>query len=293
MLNLRLTAGRRFGILWRKCCPASRSSDEPDRMTGKVRAAIMTRPTASNASAQPTIDALMVRFLATRSDAAAAAVESGESEVEPHEVAAGFRVDPRAAWLDATAALTTGGNAPPPAIQPPTEWAALVAQPAAAFALPMAAGHFPQRVKDLQPLLANFNPNELRPSGTQPVMPGFPGLRNWLAKHGSEHPLIAAGIARTLGEFDTAERLFGAVANAANDRAATLWAKGACAEALTAWDAMPESPAVLFNRGMARLFLGQFAEAREWLQKAVDAIPETSGWNALARLYLAVAEIQG
>ena len=60
-----------------------------------------------------------------------------------------------------------------------------------------------------------------------------------------------------------------------------------------AWDATTESPAVLFNRGMARLFLGQIAEAREWLQKAIDAIPEASGWNALARLYLAVAEIHG
>ena len=53
----------------------------------------MTRPSTSNVSAQPTIDSLMVRFLATRSDAAAAAVEHYESEVEPHEVAAGFRVD--------------------------------------------------------------------------------------------------------------------------------------------------------------------------------------------------------
>jgi hypothetical protein len=56
---------------------------------------------------------------------------------------------------------------------------------------------------------------------------------------------------------------------------------------------MSDSPAVMFNRGMARLFLGQIAEAREWLQKTVDSIPETSGWNALARLYLAVAEIHG
>jgi hypothetical protein len=220
----------------------------------------------------------MVRFLASRSDAANAAVETGEGEVEPHEVAAGFRVDPRAAWLDATAAITTGGNAPPPAVQP-TEWAALVAQPAAAFALPMAAGHFPQRVKDLQPLLARFNPDELRPHGVRHPTPGFAGLRNWLAKNGPAQPLVAAGIARTLGDFDAAETL--------------RWAKGECGEALTVWDEASESPAVLFNRGMARLFLGRAGEAREWLQKAVDAIPETSGWNALTRLYLAVAEIHG
>lgn len=235
----------------------------------------------------------MVRFLANRSDAALAAVELGESEVEPHEVAAGFRVDPRAAWLDATAAIILGGNAPPPAVQPPTEWAALVAQPAAAFAMPMAVGHFPQRVKDLQPLLAKFNPNELRPSGTQPAIHGFPGLRNWLAKNGAAQPLIAAGIARTLGDFDTAENLLSGQTNCENDRAALMWARGACIEALAAWDAMQDTPAVFFNRGMARLFLGRIAEARDWLQKAVDVIPETSGWNALARLYLAVAEIHG
>jgi hypothetical protein len=252
----------------------------------------MTRSTANSSNAQPTIEDLMVRFLAARSDAAGAAVELGESEVEPHEVAAGFRVDPRAAWLDATAQLTTGGNAPPPAVQP-AEWAVLVAQPSAAFAVPMAAGHFPQRVKDLQPLLAKFNPTELRPSGTQPAAPGFAGLRSWLAKNGSAHPLVASGIARTLGDFTLASELLADRSGADNDRAALLWQKGACAEALAAWEAMPESPTVLFNRGMARLFLGHTAAAREPLQKAVEAIPEASGWHALARLYLAVAEIHG
>jgi hypothetical protein len=253
----------------------------------------MTRPTASNPSAQPTIDALMVRFLANRSDAAASAVETGESEVEPYEVAAGFRVDPRAAWLDATAQITTGGNAPPPAVQPPTEWATLVAQPAAAFAVPMAPGHFPQRVKDLQPLLTKFDPNELRPSGSQGATPGFAGLRNWIAKHGSKNPTVAAGIARTLGDFDTADALLADTTGTENDRAAVLWARGRCAEAHAAWNALTESPAVLFNRGMAKLFLGQMSDARAELQRAVDAIPETSGWNALARLYLAVAEMHG
>lgn len=250
----------------------------------------MNRPT--NPNAQPTIEDLMVRFFASRSDAAAAAVETGESEVEPHEVAAGFRVDPRAAWLDATAAIATGGNAPPPAVQLPTEWAALVSQPAAAFAVPMAAGHFPQRVKDLQPLLVKFSPAELRPSGTQAATPGFSGLRTWLAKTGASNPLVASGIARTLGDFDLAAKLLEGSASD-NDRAALLWQKGECAEALASWEAQPESPAVLFNRGMARLFMGRTADACQPLQKAVDAIPEASGWHALARLYLAVAEIHG
>jgi tetratricopeptide (TPR) repeat protein len=135
-----------------------------------------------------------------------------------------------------------------------------------------------------------FNPTELRPSGSQAPTPGFAGLRNWITKNGSAQPLVAAGIARTLGDFDTAEKLL-ATSGSGNEKAALLWAKGECDAALAAWDEAPESPAVLFNRGMARLFLGRVAEAREWLQKAVDAIPEASGWNVLARLYLAVAEI--
>jgi hypothetical protein len=44
---------------------------------------------------------------------------------------------------------------------------------------------------------------------------------------------------------------------------------------------------------MALLFLGRTAEAKPALAKAVAAIPESSGWNALARLYLSLAEIHG
>ncbi len=167
------------------------------------------------------------------------------------------------------------------------------AQPSSAFAVPMAAGHFPQRVKDLHPLLAKFDPAELRPSGSQPATPGFAGLRNWIARNADAQPLVAAGIARTLGDFDTAEKLLAGLSDAENEKAALLWQRGECEQALAAWDATAESPAVLFNRGMARLFLAKNAEARVWLQRAIGAIPETSGWHALARLYLAVAEIHG
>src|SRR5262245_46446974 len=244
----------------------------------------MNRNTA-NPSGQPSLEDLMVRFLATRSDAASAAVESGEGEVEPHEVAAGFRVDPRAAWTDAT---TTIATAP---IQLPPDWATLTSQPAAAFAVPMAAGNFPQRVRDLQPLLVKFDPTELRPSGSQPPTTGLSGLRNWISKNSDKQPVLAAGLARLIGDFDTAEKLL--PTDATNERASLLWQRGMCEEALAAWHAATETPAVLFNRGMALLFLGKIADAKVALTKAIAAIPETSGWNALARLYSAVAEIHG
>jgi hypothetical protein len=251
----------------------------------------MTRNT-TNTFGQPTLEDLMVRFLASRSDAAAAAVEHGEGEVEPHEVAAGFRVDPRAAWMDATTHITPGGQTPGSSAVPlPNDWATLVNQPAAVFAVPMAAGNFPQRVRDLHPLLAKFDPAAMRPSADQPPLPGFSGLRNWVTKNATTQPVLAAGLARLVGDYDTAEKLI--PADEANERAALLWQRGDCEMALQAWAAMPETPAVLFNRGMAMLFLGKFAEAKSALPKAVAAIPEASGWNALARLYLAVAEIHG
>lgn len=260
----------------------------------------MTRSTTSNPNGQPSLTDLMVRFLATRSDAAAAAVEPATGEVEPHEVAAGFRVDPRASWTDAVAAIQ------PAAVSIPTDWASLVNPPSAAFAVAMAAGNFPQQVKDLRPLLAKFEPRELRPSANPAATPGLSGLRTWVereAKKATPQSLIlAAGVARTLGDFDRAERLLADVekdstgelkAMWGNEHAALLWHRGQCEEALAAWTALADSPAVLFNRGMALLFLGRFAEAWATLTKAVAVLPETSGWNALARLYLAVAEIQG
>jgi hypothetical protein len=279
----------------------------------------MTRNTAPTASGQPTLEELMVRFLASRSDAAAAAVEP-LGEVEPYEVAAGFRVDPRAAWTDAVSPLAAarpdhgnpGVNTPgspntgSPVPPTPPEWPGLVGQPAAAFAVACAAGNFPQRVKDLQPLLNRFAPAELRPGGNGFPAPGLSGLRAWVVKQAKTNQpaavILAAGVARAMGELDWAEELLKAVEPAAgdglrpaweNERAALLWDRGRSTEALAAWDALPDSPAVLFNRGMARLFLGKSAEARPMLAKAAEAFPETNGWHALARLYLTLSEIHG
>jgi tetratricopeptide (TPR) repeat protein len=170
----------------------------------------------------------------------------------------------------------------------------------------MAAGNFPQRVKDLHPLLVKFDARELRPSANAAATPGLTGLRNSIeqeAKKGTAPSLLlAAGLSRSLGDFDRAEQL---LANAEklctgdlrakweNECAALLWHRGRCDDALAAWTAMADSPAVHFNRGMALLFSGKNAEARTSLAKAIDGIPETSGWNALARLYQVIAEIQG
>jgi tetratricopeptide (TPR) repeat protein len=260
----------------------------------------MTR-TANDSFGQPTLQDLTLRFLASRSDAVGSAVESATGgEVEPHEVAAGFRIDPRSAWVDASAASTTSPGAAP------AEWAALVGQPVAVLAQPFALGHFPQRVKDLHPLLTGSKPSEFRPKASSHPVSGFNGLRSAISQlasqHQSETVLRAAGLARSLGDLELAKTLLAKAEPLCtgdlrtvweNEAAALLWQRGDCEAALKAWESMSETPQSVFNRGMALLFLGRASEARTLLAKAADRIPETSGWNALARLYVALAEIQG
>ena len=48
---------------------------------------------------------------------------------------------------------------------------------------------------------------------------------------------------------------------------------------------------VRFNRGMAALFLGRPAEARDHLKAAVGGLAETGAWHHLASLYLTLAEM--
>ena len=77
----------------------------------------------------------------------------------------------------------------------------------------------------------------------------------------------------------------------ANERAALAWHRGQTKEALSSWQAQEENVPVLFNRGMASLFLNKRANARAFLQQAVDQLPE-GAWHHLGRLYLALAEMR-
>ena len=169
----------------------------------------------------------------------------------------------------------------------------------------MAAGNFPQRVKDVSPLLAKFNPVALRPTAGAPS-PGLSGLRTWVVREAKKKTavsaLLAAGVARTAGELDWAGELLADAealctgddrARWENERAALAWQIGDAAGALARWEALPDSPAVRFNRGMALLFLGRFADARLALTTAIEALPEGSGWRDLAELYRTLAEIHG
>src|SRR5438270_11404826 len=105
--------------------------------------------------AQPRIEDLMARFLSQQAEDRAAGVpEPPVGEVEPYEAAFAPAVEPRTALDEAVMALKLfapdGGLAN---VAMPPDWASLVAADGEHFAVPLAAGGFPQLLRDLPTLL--------------------------------------------------------------------------------------------------------------------------------------------
>src|SRR5438874_8763890 len=116
------------------------------------------RPTA----AQPPLADLMARYLGRQTAAhvaGLAAVEPGE--VEPYEAVPVQAVDPRQAWDEANAALKYFGEPAAKVGKALAEWPQLVASQESLTALPMAAGDYPQLVRDLVPLFHAAKMSEL------------------------------------------------------------------------------------------------------------------------------------
>lgn len=256
-------------------------------------------------STPPTLAALTAGFLSRTEDAetlAAAAAALGD--VEPHEVSVGYRAEPRLAWQESVEVLGAFGVKASP-IPAPGDWGGLVARQDGVAALPFALANYPQRVRDLGTLLQTVNLGDLLPTGIEPTAVST-GLLKWGAKHveaGSlPHALIAAANYRAARDFDrAAATLAGLNATVgaewrpvlANEEAALLWHRGEYEKAAALWATLAESVPVRFNRGMAALFLGRSAEAREHLKAAVAGLSETSAWHHLASLYLTLAEMRG
>jgi tetratricopeptide (TPR) repeat protein len=190
-------------------------------------------------------------------------------------------------------------------ITPPSEWAALIGRQSSVAALPLAAGNYPQRVRDLQLLLQNADLTSLRPTASEST-PASSGLKKWsderVRKGDFPQVLVAAGVLRGAGDLDGAAAALGQLraktaANdegaLANEEAALLWERGDWDKAAQLWNDMAESVPVLFNRGMAALFLGRNEQARASLRKAIAALAEDDAWYHLASLYLALAEMRG
>lgn len=251
-------------------------------------------------AAQPPLADLLACYLGRQTAAHAAglaAIEAGE--VEPYEAVPVQSVDPRQAWDEATAVLKHFTAADSKSGKAIAEWPQLVAAQESVTALPMAAGNYPQLVRDLAPLFHAAKMSELvkAPVAT-PEIAGLVESAEASARSG-EFPraLVAIGVLRLARQFAAAERVIKSVKSPAawrdawaNEEAALLWQSGRRDEAARRWQALPDTVPILFNRGMAALFLDRPADARAALRAAVEKIPESSGWHHLGRLYLALAE---
>lgn len=244
-------------------------------------------------SGPPALADLFAQYLKRQTEANAVGLGYAEAmgDVEPYDAVPVQPVDPRLAWSDAGAAATHFGKAAE--WSAPPEWPALVAALEPAVAVPFCLGNFPQLVRNLQPLLSGLEATFRAP--TRPVPAG--SLPVWAARQrGCPQTLLAAGVLRLARQFDEAEAALsketpptGWRAAHANEMAGLAWQRGAFEDARKAWMMQAESVPVLFNRGMAALFLDRAGDSRAPLERAVAGLPDTSAWHHLGRLYLTLA----
>jgi hypothetical protein len=254
--------------------------------------------------AQPPIAELFGRYLQQQIAAHESGLAMPESlaEVVPYDAAPAQTIDPRFAWDEALAALRAFGEVR--SFSAPPDWSTLVVTHEPEMALAFAAGNYPQLVRNLVPLWKTDNLTDLRPS-LNDVTPA-PTLVSWAAEafRKTLYPqaILAIGALRLARHFDAAIELMKQHGVQvpdpwrsawANEEAALSWHRGQAEEAQIRWKAQQASVPVLFNRGMAALFLGHAREARTALGQAVAQLPESAAWHHLGRLYLALAEMRG
>jgi tetratricopeptide (TPR) repeat protein len=253
-----------------------------------------------------THDALTELFRRYLSEQAAAQAEGlgyaePSDEVTPYDAGPVQPVDPKVAWDEALAAARLlGPDLPAKAWKVVPEWPALVAGQEPAVALAFAVGNFPQLVRDLHPLLSGGDLTGLRPRpGRAAEAPAL--VQRAAAAQDGPALLLAAGALRLARRFDEADDALHRAkalpaewqALVANEAAALAWHLGDAERAAALWAGQPDSAPVLFNRGMAALFLGRPADARASLTKAVALLPESGAWHHLGQLYLALAATRG
>jgi hypothetical protein len=246
---------------------------------------------------------LLAGYLQRQSEADAAGLAAPDlgGEVLPYEAGPVQPIDARPAWEEAVAVVRFFTPAQEPkGWQAPPHWPQLVAAHEPAADLAFCVGNFPQLVRDLHLLLqADRSPAEPR-SARAPLLAAW-GRE---AASGRRFPqaLLGLGALRLAGQLDAADEVVRSLdANVPvawrpawdNEKAALTWHRGQRDEALAAWQAQPASVPVVFNHGMAALFLGRPVEALPLLREAAARIPETSAWHHLAQLYLTLAETRG
>jgi tetratricopeptide (TPR) repeat protein len=252
---------------------------------------------------QPKLSDLMTRYLEQQANAHAAGLATFDPtlEVTPFEAGPVQPVDPRPAWEEAIAVLPYFQKLEGKKLEAPPHWPNLVAAHEPVVALAFCVGNYPQLMRDLHLVLHKTRLTDLRPQPGRAV--AAPALTEWAAEVAAQkrcpQMLLAAGALRLAKQYDDAEAYLTKHESAvpaewrgawANEAAALTWHRGRPGEALALWQAQTPSAPVLFNRGMASLFLGKLAEARAPLAEAVKQLPEADGWHHLGRMYLTLAQ---
>jgi hypothetical protein len=251
---------------------------------------------------QPPLADLLARYLERQAEAHALGTAAEAGEVTPYEAGPVQPIDARLAWQEALAALVCHGATEATTWPALPHWPALVAAHEPVMALPLAAGNFPQLVRDFQPLLHRDATAPSFEPGTAIAVPQLlPWAENAAAQRQVPQMLLALGGLRLAKQFAAAEdyirRHDSQIPSSwrqawGNEQAAFAWHAGKLEDARTRWQALEPSVPVQFNRGVAALFLGDAAAARSSLEAAATRLPENA-WQHLARLYLALADLRG
>lgn len=242
---------------------------------------------------QPSLQELLNRYLSET--APSQGVSNRLGMVEPYEVQGAFRPDVRQTWRDSTNVMEMLGLSSEKMPAPP-EWDSFTELERTLPLLPIGFGLFPQRVS------ASIDwTGELKNSIT--AVPGFSRLRDWLdAMLSNEQPkpmLIASGIAATLGDSMRADQLIQQAEHHCKSEWQAAWQNqkdviaflsGQSTDGL--FQANRRDTLSRFNQGIQALQNDDSSMAQTAFESATSAMPETSSWHQLAKLYQSVAEMR-
>lgn len=256
----------------------------------------MDRQTTSPAeTAPPSLEELFARYLANTESPSPA---SRPGLVEPYDSGVSHPTDALLAWQGALASLA--GLTQCDSLERFPEWATLVQEHESCPAVAMAAGNYPQLMRDLPSLLQAENLADLLE--TPPIEHDLSSLSTWAARTGKQSfagRVLAAGVLRLAGHFDEAKEFLRdgqkhsdrELPILQNERAALAWHSGDRESAIRTWATMPVSAASQFNLGMAKLF-EKPSDALPRLQAAIKMLVDEDPWRHLAGIYLALAEMR-
>jgi tetratricopeptide (TPR) repeat protein len=244
----------------------------------------------------------MANYLQKQADAQSLGIATFDGEVMPYEVGPVQPLDPKLAWEEALAVLPFYGSAQSRRQAPP-HWSHLVANHESIVAVAFSAGNFPQLMRNFHTVLTQPNLAELRPTAGREASAAelTPWVQEVAQKKQYPQMLLALGTLRLAKHFDAADAFINAHdagipaewrTGWENEKAALAWHRGRFDVARKIWDKLEPTVPVLFNRGMAALFAGEFAAAKQHLSAAVAKLPAASAWHHLGRLYLTLADLR-